>query len=136
MCAVGRKSYLGSRHTPADNRMTFSKCNALLYEIEQILVFLKIIPVKPGYFIIVAVRIIIAVLGIRKFIPGQKHCRASGTKKYCKSILLHSSSKLTNLLILRRSFLSAIPGIVVVGSVRILPAVRFVMFVIVAVKIV
>ena len=50
-----------------------SKRKQSLYIIVKIPVFVQIIPVQPGQFIVLAVSIIIAVLGIQELITRKEH---------------------------------------------------------------
>ena len=97
---------------------------------------LQIAPVKPGDFIILTVGIIISILRISKFISGQKHGGPAAAKQHSKCIPAHFFPEGKNIRILCKAFCSAVPAIIGIGTVRIVPAVGFVMLLVVGVQIV
>ena len=59
-----------------DDRVIFAELNHILKEIEQILIFFEETPVQPGDPVILAVRVIISLLGIPKFVARQQKRRS------------------------------------------------------------
>ena len=103
---------------------------------KEILIFGQILPVQPGNFIVLAVRVVVPELGIAKFVPGQEHGRSSAAKKDGEGIFPHPVPERQNLRIVRGAFCAAVPAVVGVGAVGVSVAVSLVVLMVVGVEVV
>ena len=71
------------------NGMLFAKRYHLLEKIKQVSVPVQVVPVKPTDFVVLAVRIIVAVLRIAELIARKNHRYAQASQKDCRRILNH-----------------------------------------------
>ena len=118
------------------DRMILAVADHKFEEFEQIAVFFKQIPVQPGNFIVLAISVVVSGLRITEFIPGQKHWRSSAAHEYCAGIADHSETKGKDIRIRSIPFHSTVPAPVVVGTIRIIPAVCFIVLFIIGIKII
>ena len=75
-----------------DGRVLLAEMDHIPEELVDILVLLKQPPVKPRDLIILAIRIVVAKLGIAKFVSRKEHRRPSACKERRAGILDHPLS--------------------------------------------
>ena len=98
---------------------------------EYILVLLQKPPIQPGHLIIVAIRIIVSKLRIAKLIPCQKHGDSPAAHQDCTGIAYHAPPQCIDRLILCLPFRPAVPAVVVIAAVCIIPSIAFIVLYIV-----
>ena len=116
--------------------MLSSELDHMSVKIKEILVLLEKSPIQPGYFIILTVSVIVAKLCIAELIPSVDHWSSSAAHKNSYGISHHAISKFIYLRIVSFALDATVPTSVVVCSIRIVPAVVFVVLVVVGVKII
>ena len=116
-----------------DDRMVFAELNHILEEIEQLLIFFEETPVQPGDQVILAVRIVISITGVCKFITGKEHWGSAAAKENSAGIFHQAHAECEDGRIVCFTFHTTIPAVIVVSSIGISPTVSFVVFLIIAV---
>ena len=96
-------------------------------------IFFQPAPVKPGYDIILTISVIIAKLCVTKFVSSIKHGRSPAAHQCRKCIFDHSKAQAFDLRIIRLTLCSTVPAISVVISVRIIPAIFFIVLCIIGI---
>jgi len=94
------------------------------------------LPREPADLIVLAIRIVVAVLGAAELVTGAKHRYTLAQEERGEKVSPLAVSQCVNGLVRRRSLGTAVPGIVVVFTVAVPLAVRLIMFFIVADKVV
>ena len=120
---TGAVAYVGAQYT-----VGFAEMDHIFEEFEHIPILLKQAPIQPGSNIILAVCIVIAELGVAEFISGEEHRDTPAAHKECECIAHHPPSESQDIRIVGIAFNSAVPAIVVVGAVSIIPAVFLIVF--------
>ena len=131
-----RKSAVGGLKRPADDGVLFAEGDHVPVKIEEVLVEAQIIPVEPGDLIVLTVAVVIAVLGIPEFIPRIDHGSPPAAHQDCDGIAHHFKAEGPDHGIVRRTLDPAVPAAVVISAVHIVPAVCFVVFVVVGKQVV
>ena len=126
----------GIRQQLAYDRMHMPVPNHKFEKFKQFPVLIKETPVQPGGFVVLAIRVVVAVLGIAEFIPRQEHGRSAAAHQHGTGIADHPETEAEDFGVVGISFGAAVPAPVVVGAVRIVPAVFFVVFLVVGIEIV
>ena len=116
--------------------MFLSISNHKLKKFKQILILIQKTPVQPGNLIILTISIVIAKLGIAKFVTRQKHRRSPAAHQYGTGIADHPESQIQHFRIIGLSFRPAVPASVIIGSIGIIPSIGFVMFCIIRIQII
>ena len=117
------------------DRVRFANPDHVPGEPVLILIALQILPVEPADLIVLTVAVIVAALGIQKFIPCQEHGRAPAGHQDRHGIAAEPSAEPIDLRIIGGTFRAAVPAAVVVAAVCIIPAVAFIMLVVVGIQI-
>ena len=136
MSAHGRKTDIARFQVFADRRMFFAESNHVPEEFKQVRIFVQQIPVQPGDLIILAVRIIITITSVAEFIAGEEHRGSTAAHEYGAGIFDHPEAQRENFPVVCIAFRTAVPAVVVVISVSIIPAVCLIMFLIIAVQVI
>ena len=131
-----RKSAGSRAERPGNNGMFFAEGDHVFEESEIISVHPQVIPVEPGNFVVLTVAVIVAVLGVAEFIAGEDHGRAAAAHKDSDGIAHHLAAQLLDDGIIRGPFYPAVPAAVVVGAVRVVPAVGLIVLMIVGKQII
>ena len=118
-----------------DDRMIFAELDHILEEIEQLLIFFEETPVQPGDQVILAVRVIISITCVCKFITGKEHRGSTAAKENSAGIFHQAHAECEDGRIVCLSFYATVPAVIVVSPVSISPAVCFIMLLVVAVQI-
>ena len=116
--------------------MLSSKLDHVFVKKIEFAILFKEIPVEPRNLIILTIRIVIAILRITEFISGIDHRGTAAAHKNSDGVSHHSESQSKNIRIVGITFIPAIPAPVIIGTVSIVPAVIFIMLVIICIKIV
>ena len=103
--------------------MGFTEINHVLKELENISILLQKSPVQPGGNVILTVGIVVAKLCIAEFVSGQEHGDTAAAHQDCKGVAYHPFSESQNFGVVCVPFNSAVPTMIVVGPVGIIPAV-------------
>ena len=103
---------------------------------KQLPVFLKQTPVQPRDLVVLAVRIVVAELGVAELVPCQEHGRSPAAHKHCTGVAYHPEAQLQHLPVAGASLHAAVPAAVVVGAVLIVPAILLIVLHIVGVQII
>src|SRR5436305_7934736 len=90
------------------------------------------IPGEPIQLVVLAISVVVSVLGASPFVPGKKHWNALRKKERGQKIPTLPRPQLVDLRVVGRTFGAAIPRVIIVVSVVVIFAVRFVVLVIVA----
>ena len=93
-------------------------------------------PVQPGNLIVLAVGVVVSILGVAKFVPGQEHGRTPAAQKYGAGVPDQAEAQGKHLFFLRLPLRPAVPAPVVIRSVGIVPAVGLIMLFIVGIQII
>ena len=64
-----------------------AQCNQFFYKIQQIAVLFYVVPVKPGDFVVLTVRIVVSVLRALNFVSANEHWSSLAQKQRNKKIL-------------------------------------------------
>src|SRR2546423_13863533 len=94
------------------------------------------LPIQPTDLIVLTIGVVISLLGATELIAAQKHRHALGQKEHRQKIALLPPAQTVDVRIVGRTLDAAIPGTVVIVSVAIFVAVRFVVLVVVTDKVV
>ena len=89
-------------------------------------------PIEPGKLVVLAPDVIVSALGSENFVAGQQHRYAPADHQDGDKILSLSPAKPDYLGIIGFSLYPTIPAQVIVSSIPILLAIRFIVFVVVA----
>ena len=100
------------------------------------MIFLKKMPVDPGSFVILTVSVVISVFGVSEFVTCKEHRSSTAGHENCTGIADHAEAERKNFRVGGVTFFTTVPAAVVVGTVSIVPAVCFVVFLIVGIKII
>src|SRR5689334_1045812 len=100
-------------------------------KVEQILLAIVELPVQPGYFVVLAVSVVVAALRVTDFVAGQQHGNTLREKQSREKSSLFLFAKVHDLRIISRAFGAAIPTVVVVRAVAVFFAVGLVVLVVV-----
>ncbi len=114
----------------------FAEMDHVFKEVENIPVLFQQPPVQPGSNVVLAVGIVIAELSITEFITSQEHRDTAAAHEDGEGIADHAFPESQDIGIIRVSFHSAVPAMVVVSSVSIVPAVFFIMFLVIRVEVI
>ena len=93
-------------------------------------------PVQPGNLVILTVGVVVSILGIAEFVPGQKHGRTPAAQKNGAGISDQAETQGKHLFFLRLAFRPAVPAPVVIRPVGIVPAVGLVVLLIIGIQII
>ncbi len=126
----------GVREALADNRMLHPVTDHKFEQLKQIPVLFKHTPVQPGDLIVLTISVIVSILCVSELIARQKHGRAPAAQKNDTGISYHAVSKSQHLGIICLSFCAAVPAAVVVRSVRVVPAIYFIVLIVVRIQII
>ena len=114
------------------DRMRFAELDKLLHIIGDIRKLSGIGPAHPSHRVVTAVGIVVAVLCVAEFIAGVNKRYALREQTIGKSIFYLLLSEFIRLFPLRRTFQSAVPAVILVGTIVVVLAVRLVMLFVVA----
>src|SRR5262249_32283449 len=89
------------------------------------------LPVQPSHVVVLAISVVVAALGAQHFIAALQHGDALGQEKRRQDAPHFGFPYIRHLVVLGRTFLSAIPTVVVVLAVAILFAIGFVVLLVV-----
>ena len=120
----------------ADDRMAEPEMDHIPEKLIKGSVFFQKLPVKPGDLIVLTVAVVVSELGVGELIPGQEHGSAAAAHEDGAGIADHPEAQVQDLGINGVPFLTAQPAALDVGSVCIVPAVVFVVLLIVGVEII
>src|SRR5882724_2944985 len=99
---------------------------------EVVTVPIETIPDDPTRFVVLAIRIVVAVLRVADFIAGQNERHALCEQQTCKLVFAKLAAKRRDRRVVGRTFMAAIVAVVVVGAVAIVFAIGFVVLLVVA----
>ena len=120
----------------ADNGVCFAEGDHLRDKVEQILVVFQPGPVQPGNLVVLTVGVVVAELGVGKFVPRQEHGSAPAAQQHGEGVFYQPVPKGQHLRIRGVSLHAAVPAVVVVGPVGVAPAVGLVVLDVVGVQVV
>ena len=112
-----------------------AEADHIFTELIVLLVLLPVSPVQPGNLVILTVGIVIAKLGIQEFIPRNEHGRSTAAHQASKGILCKLVRELQHIFIFGIALYATVPASVVIGPVRIVPAVILIMLLIIGIEI-
>ena len=105
------------------DRMRPTQRYHVLREVPVVFIFTLPVPVEPGNLIVLTVCIIVSVLRVQEFVPGEEHGSAAAHEQDCHCIFRKLSPEEHNPRIIRFALLAAVPASVVVGAVGVVPAI-------------
>ena len=76
-------------------------------------------PLNPGGFVVLAIRVVVATLGMTQFIPGTQHRSSLRQKCGCQQYPLQARPQREDLGIVRRTFLTTIEALVVALAIAV-----------------
>src|ERR1700722_9607015 len=116
---------------PSKRSVTFAKINHALAESKHLTVFLREAPIKPADFVVLAIRVIVATLGTSHLVASADHRNSQRHHHDGDEVFDLSPAQILDLLIIRRTFDAAVPAQVVIRTIPISFAVRFVVLTVV-----
>src|SRR3984957_16760235 len=116
---------------PSKRSVTFAKINHALAEPKHLTVFLREAPIKPADFVVLAIRVIVATLGTSHLVASADHRNALRHHHDGDEVFHLSPAQILYFLIVRRTFDAAVPAQVVIRTISISFAVRFVVLAVV-----
>ena len=99
------------------NRMRLAEGNACFYKPVKFRIALLLVPVQPCDLIVLTIRIVIAGLGIAKFITSQKHGRSLTEKQHQHRIFHLFFAKLQHFPFPGRPFCATVPAVIFLRTV-------------------
>ena len=115
------------------NRMLLPEMDHKLEKPEYVPVLIQQAPIQPGHLIVMAVRIVVAKLGISKFISCQKHGYPPAAHQDRAGIAYHPPAQGIYRLILGLPFRPAVPAVIVIASIRVVPSVALIVLFIIGI---
>src|SRR6476646_8391317 len=112
--------------------MFFSELYQFSCELKKLILLFVTLPAEPTDLIVLAVRIVVAVLGPTPLISTAEHRHALGKKQCREKIAALPVAQHVNVRIIGRTFDAAIPRLIIVVAVAVLVAVQLVVFFVVA----
>src|SRR5437762_13679670 len=106
--------------------MLLAKGNQALSELEELALLLVQVPIKPALLVVLAVRIVVALLRATDLITTEEHRHTLREKQRGKKGSLTAHAQVIDARVFRWSLHAAVPRVVVVGAVLIVFAVGFV----------
>ena len=88
----------------------------------------RYIPIQPGQFVVLAVGVIVSLLGMADFIPGQHHRYAGGEEQSRHEVSFLLGPQGDDRLVIGRSLGTAIPAVIVVRAVLVVFTIGVVVF--------
>src|SRR5215471_18163671 len=102
-------------------------------ELDQVLALLaEIVPEHPADFVVLAIGVVVAELGVAHLVAGEDQWRALREQEAGEHILAQLTAQSENLRIVGRAFDAAIVAVVVAGAVAIILAIGLVVLLVVA----
>src|SRR5207248_2308463 len=98
---------------PPEHRMFLAQSNHFLYKFQKLLIYVLRVPVEPADLVVLAVRVVIAVLRVANRVAGEKHRHSLRKQQRCHEIAFLTRTYLPDLGILSRTFDSTVPTPVV-----------------------
>ena len=93
----------------------------------EVFVLFQVIPVEPGDLIVLTVGIVVALLRVQELVSGQNHGHAPAEEEDRHGVLRQLFPEGKDARVFGFSLGAAVPAAVVIGPVRIVPAVGFIM---------
>ena len=112
--------------------MAFAECDQLSRKFQQLLLGFIKIPIKPADLVVLTVGVVVSALRTADFIAATDHRHALGEQKGEQQIAFLALSYRVNVRIVGGTFNAIIPGMIIVGAVLIVFAIRFVVLFVVA----
>ena len=116
--------------------MLLAESDHIAEKFKEILVLMKQIPVQPRDRIVLTIGIVISESCIAEFIAGEEHGSPPAAHEYGTGILDHPETQCKDFRIVCISLHTTVPAVVVVISVRVIPAVCFIVFLVIAVQVI
>src|SRR5690349_19794896 len=101
--------------------MILSKLDQARREMQQLLI--RVVPVVPGDLVVLAVRVVVALLRAAHLVAAAKHRDSLREKERCEEVSDLTISQRVDVRVVRRPLVAAVPGSVVALAVAILLAV-------------
>ncbi|OIQ65544.1 hypothetical protein GALL_528960 [mine drainage metagenome] len=102
-------------------------------EASEVLAFaVETLPADPASFVILAIDVVVAVLGVADFIAGQNERHSLRKQQAGELVFPQLTTKRRDRRVIGRTFMSAIVAVVVVGAVAVVLAIGLVVFCVVA----
>ena len=120
----------------ADNRVFMAVGNHKLEKFKKLTVVFKLVPVKPGDFIVLAIGIVVAVLGIGKFIPCQEHRCPPAAHQNSTGVAYHAETQFQYNGVFGIALNAAVPAPVVICTVGIVPSIILIMLFVVGIEVI
>ena len=127
-CSSWRKTAAAGRGISPDDGVLLAEGYHIPEKFKNFFVFFQQRPVQPGYFIILAVGIVVSKLRVSEFITGKEHGGPPAAHKNGAGIFYHAETQIHDFFIVCRAFITAVPAPVIIGAVRIVPAICLIMF--------
>ena len=115
-----------------DHPVLLAEADHILEELEHIPVGLQPVPVQPGDHVVLTVGVVVAELGVAELVSGQKHGGPPGAHEQGEGVAAHPAAEGVDLRVVRLPLRAAVPAVVVVGPVGVVPAVGQVVLFVVA----
>ena len=111
----------------SDNHVLFPQPGYGADKLMEIFMLFQVIPVEPGDLIVLTVGIVVALLRVQELVSGQNHGHAPAEEEDRHGVLRQLFPEGKDTRIFGFSLGAAVPAAVVIGPVRIVPAVGFIM---------
>src|SRR5580704_1255258 len=121
---------------PSKRSVTFAKINHPLAEPICLTVLLREAPIKPTDFVVLAIRVIVATLRASHLVASADHRNALRHHHDGDEVFDLSAAQILDLLVIGRTFDAAVPAQVVIRTIPVSFAVRFVVLRVVGNKVV
>ena len=119
----------------AENMVGLAEMDHVPEELESILIGLQLPPVQPGGQIVLTVGVVVAELAVAELVSRQEHGDAPAAHQQRKGVAAHPAAQGVDLGVCRLTLHAAVPAVVVISSVGVVPAVFQVVLLVVGVQI-
>ena len=117
----------------ADLRKALAQLGHVADEIGEVVAFaVEAFPADPADFVVLAIGVVVAVLGVADFIAGQNQRQALRQQQARELVFPKLAAQRDDRRVVGRAFMAAIVAVVVVGAVAIVFAVGLVVLLVVA----
>ena len=114
MNALGRQAARTFAPVCGDNAVLLAKGDHIFEELKHIRVFFLARPVEPRGYVVLTIGVVVAELGVAKFVSGKEQRGSTAAHKRGKGILDQLSSERVDLGIVGFALAAAVPAVVVI----------------------
>src|SRR5699024_10312100 len=91
---------------------------------------------QPGYLIVLTVGVVVAELRVAEFVTSREHGRAAAAQQHRERISAQAAAQRVDGRVVGLPFRAAVPAVVVVGAVGVVPAVALIVLFVVGIQVI